>query len=160
KAHGQAPVPGLSSDHGFYAALVLLAHEGGGFTAQHARLVVALQEPFTGALDNDHRLRELITLRRRADADNRPLLSKLGRSELTETVVGADSGLREVMQRVSLVGKADVPVLILGETGSGKEVVAGAIHRQSRRADGPFLRVNCGAIAPELVDSELFGHEK
>jgi transcriptional regulator with GAF, ATPase, and Fis domain len=64
------------------------------------------------------------------------------------------------MRRVDLVAPADTPVLIRGETGSGKEVVARAVHRRSRRADGPFLRVNCGAIPPELADSELFGHER
>ena len=64
------------------------------------------------------------------------------------------------MERVDLVAQSDVPVLILGETGSGKEVVARAIHKGSRRQPGPFLRVNCGAIPPELIDSELFGHER
>ena len=51
-------------------------------------------------------------------------------------------------------------VLILGETGAGKEIVARAIHERSTRAKGPFVRVNCGAVPPELIDSELFGHEK
>ena len=64
------------------------------------------------------------------------------------------------MERASLVAPSDVPVLVLGETGSGKEVVARAIHQRSRRAAGPFLRVNCGAIPSGLVDSELFGHER
>ena len=64
------------------------------------------------------------------------------------------------MERVELVAPTDAPVLILGETGSGKEVVARTIHDRSRRASGPFLRVNCGAIPTELVDSELFGHER
>ncbi len=59
-----------------------------------------------------------------------------------------------------MVADSDVPVLILGETGSGKEVVARAIHERSERKTGPFLRVNCGAIPSELVDSELFGHER
>jgi len=58
------------------------------------------------------------------------------------------------------VAHLDVPVLLLGETGSGKEVVARAIHARSRRAAGPFLRMNCGAIPPGLIDSELFGHER
>ncbi len=75
-------------------------------------------------------------------------------------IVGAGEGLRMVMERVQQVAKADVPVLILGETGSGKEVIARAIHAGSRRAKGAFHRVNCGAIPPELIDSELFGHEK
>ena len=65
-----------------------------------------------------------------------------------------------MMERVDLVAPTDAPVLILGETGSGKEVVARTIHDRSRREAGPFLRVNCGAIPTELVDSELFGHER
>jgi transcriptional regulator with GAF, ATPase, and Fis domain len=64
------------------------------------------------------------------------------------------------MERVEQVARSDVPVLILGETGSGKEVIARAIHDRSRRVVGAFLRVNCGAIPPDLIDSELFGHER
>ncbi len=64
------------------------------------------------------------------------------------------------MRQVEQVAPTAAPVLILGETGSGKEVVARAIHERSDRARGPILRVNCGAIPPELVDSELFGHER
>jgi DNA-binding NtrC family response regulator len=75
-------------------------------------------------------------------------------------IVGSERGLKAVMERVAQVARADVPVLILGETGSGKEVIARAIHAGSRRARGPFHRVNCGAIPSELVDSELFGHER
>src|SRR5262249_28699889 len=130
------------------------------FTSEHEELLKVLLDPFTVALENDRRLRELIALREKVEAENRSLLTKLGRNDLSDAIVGAESGLRSVMDRVSLVSRADIPVLILGETGSGKEVVARAIHRQSRREKGPFLRVNCGAIPPELVDSELFGHER
>jgi transcriptional regulator with GAF, ATPase, and Fis domain len=77
-----------------------------------------------------------------------------------DAIVGAEGGLAPVMERVGLVAALDVPVLLLGETGSGKEVVARAIHTRSPRASGPFLRVNCGAIPPGLIDSELFGHER
>jgi len=75
-------------------------------------------------------------------------------------VIGADAGLREVMRHVDQVAPTDAPVLLLGETGSGKDVVARSIHKRSTRAEGPILRVNCGAIAPDLIDSELFGHER
>jgi len=77
-----------------------------------------------------------------------------------DAVIGADAGLREVMRHVDQVAPTDAPVLLLGETGSGKDVVARSIHKRSARAAGPILRVNCGAIAPELIDSELFGHER
>ena len=123
-------------------------------------LLSALEEPFQVALVNDRRLQELARLREAAEADNRALLTRLERQDIAETVVGERTGLREVMERVDQVAPTDAPVLILGETGSGKEVVARAVHERSRRRDGPFLRVNCGAIPAELVDSELFGHEK
>jgi hydrogenase-4 transcriptional activator len=77
-----------------------------------------------------------------------------------EELIGADAGLRDVMAQVEQVAPTDTPVLLLGETGSGKDVVARSIHRRSSRATGPILRVNCGAIAPGLIDSELFGHER
>lgn len=85
---------------------------------------------------------------------------RVKRAGLNEAIVGAEEGLREVMAAVAQVARSDAPVLILGETGTGKEVVARAVHSHSRRANGPFLRVNCGAIPPELIDSELFGHER
>jgi len=77
-----------------------------------------------------------------------------------EVVIGARHGLRSVFERVAMVAPSDLPVLLFGETGTGKEVVARVIHDGSARGDGPFWRVNCGALSPELVDSELFGHER
>ncbi|HSJ98432.1 MAG TPA: sigma-54 dependent transcriptional regulator, partial [Myxococcota bacterium] len=112
------------------------------------------------ALANDRRYHALETREAAAEADRLALLSRLGRQDLHESIVGAEAGFRPVMERVRLVAPSDVPVLILGETGSGKEVVARAIHVRSRRAAGPFLRVNCGAIPHGLIDSELFGHER
>jgi transcriptional regulator with GAF, ATPase, and Fis domain len=150
----------LNAEHGTPGLLGTLAAAGARFTEEHSELLQGLLEPFTIALENDRRVRELRTLRAAAEAENRSLLSRLGREGLAETIVGAETGLRQVMHRVDLVAASDVPVLILGETGSGKEVVARAIHNRSRRAQGPFLRVNCGAIPPEIVDSQLFGHER
>jgi transcriptional regulator with GAF, ATPase, and Fis domain len=138
----------------------LLVVEGGDELAAEAPLVQALAEPFSVALANDARLQELARLREAVEADNRALLARLQRQDISDSVVGAETGLREVMERVEQVARTDAPVLIFGETGSGKEVVARSIHARSRRAEGPFLRVNCGAIPPELVDSELFGHER
>ncbi len=126
----------------------------------HRRLIDALLEPFSAALENDRRLSEIKTLREAAEADRRSLLARLGRREISTTIVGSEAGLRQVMDRVETVCRADVPVLLLGETGTGKEVIARAIHDRSARRDGPFIRVNCGAIPPELIDSHLFGHER
>jgi hydrogenase-4 transcriptional activator len=130
------------------------------FDARHITLAEGLLEPFSTALENSNRLRELAALRAAAEADKNSLLTKLGRREVVDSVIGADSGLRPVMERVELVARSDAPVLILGETGTGKEVIARLIHTKSPRAKGPFLRVNCGAIPSELIDSQLFGHER
>ncbi len=142
------------------AAIGLLLLQGRGDLSAHLELAGALAEPFAAALANDARLHELARLREAVEADNRALLARLGRQDISDSIVGAETGLRGVMERVEQVARTDAPVLIFGETGSGKEVVARSIHARSRRAQGPFLRVNCGAIPPELVDSELFGHER
>jgi transcriptional regulator with GAF, ATPase, and Fis domain len=150
----------LATEHGTRGAVVLGARSGEGFATSDQVLVEAMLEPLSVALENDGRLRELSALREAAEADKRSALSRLGREELVDAVVGADGGLAAVLDRVSLVARSDIPVLILGETGSGKEIIARAIHERSGRASGPFIRVNCGAIPPELIDSELFGHER
>jgi transcriptional regulator with GAF, ATPase, and Fis domain len=150
----------LNGEHGSRGLLALLARAGKRFSRQHIDLLVALQEPMAVALDNDSRLRELGTLREAAEADRQSLLRRLGRNEPGDIIVGETSGLSHVMQRVDLVSRSEVPVLILGETGTGKELVARAIHNRSDRHNGPFLRVNCGAIPRELIDSQLFGHER
>jgi transcriptional regulator with GAF, ATPase, and Fis domain len=150
----------LVTENGLLGVLILAARPPGVFGEEHEAVLRDLIDPFAVALENDHRVRELVSLREAVEAENRSLLSRLGRHDIADSVIGAETGLKEVMEHIELVAPSDVPVLILGETGSGKEVVARTIHTRSRRASGPFLRVNCGAIPSELVDSELFGHEK
>ncbi len=140
--------------------LLVVAQAGKRFTEQHEEMLHLLQEPIAVALENDRRLHEMAALREAAEADRNMLLRRLGREDPGEHIVGEQGGLSPVMKRVNLVSAADAPVLILGETGSGKEVVARAIHVRSDRRHKPFIRVNCGAIPRELVDSQLFGHEK
>jgi len=139
-----------------------LVHAKPGFelTSQHASLLAPAARPLGVALENDHRLHELSRMRAALEADRDALLSRLHRREISEAVIGASGGLGPIMDRVHQVAPTDAPVLILGETGSGKEVIARAIHAQSRRAQGPVVRINCGAMPPELIDSELFGHER
>jgi len=88
------------------------------------------------------------------------LREDLDRASMFEEIVGSSAALRRVLAQVAKVAQTDATVLILGETGTGKELVARAVHKRSRRASGPFIRVNCAAIPPSLVASELFGHEK
>ncbi len=88
------------------------------------------------------------------------LREELDRASMFEEIVGSSPALQRVLAQVAKVAQTDATVLILGETGTGKELVARAIHKRSRRASGAFIRVNCAAIPPSLVASELFGHEK
>lgn len=150
----------LADSTGPSGVLVMVAYPPRQFSAAHESMLEALLEPFSVALENDRRVREMAALREAAEADKRSLLSRLGRQALGDTIVGVETGLRSVMERVELVARSDVPVLIFGETGTGKELVARAIHTRSNRSAGPFMRVNCGAIPPELIDSHLFGHER
>ena len=82
-----------------------------------------------------------------------------GGAQSDERLIGGETGLAAVMARAQMVARSSAPVLLFGETGTGKEIIARAIHERSTFRNGPFRRVNCGAIAPELIDSELFGHE-
>ena len=157
---GEVMVGPLNSADGPVGLVIFVTHEPRRFTDRHRELLKELLEPFTVWVENDHRQRELSALREAAEADNRLLLSRLGRHDISDTIIGVEAGLKDVMERVEQVARTDVPLLILGETGSGKEVVARSIHQRSRRSTGPFLRVNCGAIPSELIDSELFGHER
>jgi len=139
--------------------IVLTAEGAGRYGEEHVRLFRLLREPFTIALANTLKHRELIRLRDRLTDDNKYLHRELQRLTGDE-IVGSDFGLRQVMRQVRQVAPTDSPVLLNGETGVGKDVIANAIHLGSPRRDGPFIPVNCGAIPDSLLDSELFGHEK
>jgi len=86
--------------------------------------------------------------------------ARLGTSSVLPGMVGTSRALADVLQQVELVARTTTTVLILGETGTGKELVSKAIHAQSPRADSSFVKVNCSAIPSTLLESELFGHEK
>jgi hydrogenase-4 transcriptional activator len=156
---GNAIVGPLLVDGEPAGVLVLLSRER-PLAREHLDAAQKLLEPLSVAFENDQRVHELARLREALEADRQALLSRLERQDISDTIVGASAGLRSVMERVEQVARTDAPVLILGETGSGKEVIARAIHAQSRRGAGPVVRINCGAIPPELIDSELFGHER
>jgi len=92
--------------------------------------------------------------------ENLALREQIDRDSMFEDIVGSSEALRKVLRQVDKVAASDSTVLILGETGTGKELIARAIHKRSKRADRAFIGVNCAAIPPSLIASELFGHEK
>jgi formate hydrogenlyase transcriptional activator len=106
--------------------------------------------------DIDKRKRDEERLRE----ENLALREEIDHSSMFEEIVGSSEPLRRVLSEVSKVAPTDSTVLILGETGTGKELIAAAIHKRSNRSSRPFVRVNCAAIPPSLIASELFGHEK
>ncbi len=95
-----------------------------------------------------------------AQRENLGLREEIDAVAMFEEIVGASPRLKAVLARVTKVARTDATVLITGETGTGKELIARAIHKRSDRCDGPFVSVNCAAIPRDLIASELFGHEK
>jgi formate hydrogenlyase transcriptional activator len=118
----------------------------------HGRLV----RWFTAGTDIEDRKRNEDKLRE----ENLALREEIDRSSMYEEIVGSSEPLRRVLSQVAKVAPTESTVLILGETGTGKELIASAIQKRSRRSAGVFIRVNCAAIPPSLMASELFGHEK
>ncbi|HKD06834.1 MAG TPA: sigma-54-dependent Fis family transcriptional regulator [Bryobacteraceae bacterium] len=92
--------------------------------------------------------------------ENFALREEIDRSSMFEEIVGSSKPMRQVLKQVEMVAPSDSTVLILGETGTGKELIARALHKRSKRATRAFIRVNCAAIPQSLISSELFGHEK
>ena len=96
----------------------------------------------------------------RLQEENVALREEVDKASMFEEIVGSSAPLKKVLSRISKVAPTDSSVLITGETGTGKELVARAIHRRSRRSSYPFVSVNCAVIPRDLIASELFGHEK
>ncbi len=97
---------------------------------------------------------------KKLEQENRTLKQRLGEKFDLGNLVGTSQPMQELAETLALVAPSDATVLITGESGTGKELVAGAVHHNSRRKDAPFIKVNCAALHENLLESELFGHEK
>jgi transcriptional regulator with GAF, ATPase, and Fis domain len=142
-------------------AIVVGRAEAGAFAPRLHSLLQTFADQATIAIENARLFNDLqreIEAHRRSRATIAALVDE-SRSEI-DALVGESAGLRGVREQVRKVAGTDSTVLILGETGTGKELVARAIHGTSRRRDRPLIVVNCAALPRELVESELFGHEK
>jgi formate hydrogenlyase transcriptional activator len=149
----------LSADLKPLGSLVIASNSTEKFSEEHKNLISLLMEPFVIAMSNALKHRELLLIKENLADDNRFLINELHQIA-GDTIIGANFGLKNVIEQVRQVSMQDTPVLLLGETGVGKDLIANAVHYSSHRRNGPFISVNCGAIPETLIDSELFGHEK
>lgn len=129
------------------------------YEKNHADLIRQLYRPFSIAMANTLQYRDIVNVKELLADDNRYLRQELRRALPTE-IIGSYGGLKVVMKAVEQVAPLNSHVLLLGETGVGKEIISNAIHYSSPRRNGPFIKVNCGAIPDGLINTELFGHEK
>jgi transcriptional regulator with GAF, ATPase, and Fis domain len=143
----------------YVGSFLAIVKREGQYSDEDLRVWALVNEPAAIALANHLHYCEVVRVKDLL-ADDKLYLQNELRKGIGETLVGADFGLREVMEKVHLVAPLLSPVLLVGETGTGKEVIANAIHELSPRSNGPLIKVNCGAIPETLIDSELFGHEK
>lgn len=139
--------------------LTLRAGGKGRYSAEQVQLLGCIAKPFAIALANALAHEEVLRYQAVLLDDKRFLNRELHGGSADE-IIGGNTGLRNVMEMVRQVAPLNNTVLLLGETGTGKEMIANAIHYSSPRKDGPFIKVNCGALPESLIDSELFGHER
>ena len=128
-------------------------------TEEQVEFFGCIAKPFALAVANALAHEEVLRYQTILLDDKRFLNRELHRGVAGE-VIGGETGLRKVMEMVRQVAPLNNTVLLRGETGTGKEMIADAIHFSSPRKDGPYIKVNCGALPENLIDSELFGHEK
>jgi Nif-specific regulatory protein len=120
------------------------------FNKDHLQLVMAIAGIAAVAIENARQFEWL-------ESENRRLLADVN---IEHSMVGESAAMQRVYHFISKVAPTDSTVLIAGESGTGKELAARAIHRNSNRAEKPFVAVNCAALTESLLESELFGHEK
>jgi len=150
----------LVTRKGPLGVLNLASRHTNAFGPQDIALLEQVAAQVAVAVDNARAYREIAQLKDRLTEERRYLQGEI-RSELNfEEIIGESPALERVLEKAKTVAPSDATVLILGETGTGKELIARAIHRMSTRKDASFIKLNCAAIPTGLLESELFGHEK
>ena len=132
----------------------------GAFSQRDAEMLSDIADQVAMAVNNAVAFRQIAELRDRLTQEKRYLEEEINVENRFEDIVGESTGLRQVLKEIETVAPTDATVLIQGETGTGKELLARAIHRLSPRRERTFIKLNCAAIPAGLLESELFGHEK
>ena len=130
------------------------------FGADVTELQATMAERDRALANLERSVRELEELKDRLEEENLLLMEEVGQHQSSPEIRGSSPAMLYVLDKIDQVAEEEVTVLIQGETGVGKELVARSIHRASRRSNGPFVAVNCATIPLSLADSDLFGHEK
>lgn len=159
KSNHSALVMQLKIEDELLGVLLVCAKGKNRYVKEDADLLSIVADPFTIAISNALRYQEVTRLKDMLVDDNRYLRREL-RHLSGDQIIGEDFGLKEVLELVRRIAPLNNPVMLLGETGTGKEIIANAIHYSSHRKNGPLIRVNCGAIPETLIDDEFFGHDK
>jgi formate hydrogenlyase transcriptional activator len=150
----------LETDARSVGALFFMAARQGAYANLRRGLFEQIAGAVAVALDTCLAHEEVRRLRDRLAAENVYLQEEIRREHNFEEMIGNSPALMEVLHKIDMVAPMDSTVLLMGETGTGKELVARAIHNRSARKDRPLVKVNCAAISTGLVESELFGHVK
>jgi formate hydrogenlyase transcriptional activator len=150
----------LATVHGVLGTLNIAAFEPNAFSADQLPLLQQVASQIAIAVSNAISYKRIEELNAQLAQEKIYLEDEIRSEQLFEEIVGRSAALRRVLKELETVGPTDSTVLISGETGSGKELVARAIHQLSKRREHAFVKLNCAAIPTGLVESELFGHEK
>jgi formate hydrogenlyase transcriptional activator len=150
----------LLRPHGPLGVLTLGSTRQDAFQTEDLSLLQQVGAQLAIAIENHRAADEIEALKKRLAAERKYLEGEIQSQGLFVEIVGESPALKRVLEDVATVAASNATVLILGETGTGKELIARAIHRMSQRKDLSFIKVNCAAIPTGLLESELFGHEK
>ncbi len=140
--------------------MMVASRQEATFSERESEMLMQMADQVAMAVNNAVAFRQIQELRDRLGQEKRYLEEEINLEKRFDDVVGESMGLRRVLREIETVAPTDATVLIQGETGTGKELLARAIHRLSPRSERTFIKINCAAIPAGLIESELFGHEK